>query len=149
MSAQVTPKQPATADKDNKGLLLKGVKILVVDDTDDIREMVAFVLTKYGAKVHTAMDGAEAVVKAQEGRYDCILMDMRMPGLDGNATAQKIKSEQEQRHQQIHTVFIALTGEQKGTALAGKEFPFDNWIYKPIKPVTLTQCIRDSLKLQS
>jgi two-component system chemotaxis response regulator CheY len=123
---------------------LKGVHILVVDDTEDIREMVAFVLTKYGAKVETAMDGAEAVVKAQGAKFDCILMDMRMPGLDGNATARRIKEEQASKHP--NTIFIALTGEQSKTTLAGKEFPFDNWIYKPIKPFNLSKCIHDSLK---
>lgn len=142
--------KPTTNAKDNtseKELLLKGVNILVVDDTEDIREMVAFVLTKYGANVQTAMDGAEAVAKAQTTKYDCILMDMRMPGLDGNTTARMIKDEQKAK--QSDTVFIALTGEQHRSTVSSKEFPFDNWIYKPIKPSNLSQCIHESLAVHS
>ena len=60
-----------------------GRHILVVDDVDLNRELVASLLTPYGYTVHQATDGAEAVRAVASTDYDLVLMDVQMPGMDG------------------------------------------------------------------
>jgi two-component system cell cycle response regulator CpdR len=58
-------------------------RILVADDDNDLREFLSDELSNAGYQVTAVRNGADAVVEAVEGRYDLVLMDMYMPGLDG------------------------------------------------------------------
>jgi CheY-like chemotaxis protein len=127
--------------------LLNGVSVLVVEDADDVREMLALMLTRYGARVKTAMDGMEAVAKVQTDNFDCILMDIRMPGLDGNETAQKIQENLSSAHRK--TSFIAVSGEMNKETLTSKPFPFSDWVSKPVQPRMLSQLIYNCLHPQT
>lgn len=65
-------------------------KILVADDNDDIREMLALLLRRLGHEVVVAGDGETAVTLAAQERPDLILMDVMMPRLSGLEAARKI-----------------------------------------------------------
>lgn len=119
---------------------LKGIHILVVDDSDDLREILEFILKAKGATVDSARDGAEAINKAQNIPYDLILMDMRMPGLDGNDTAAKIKLTS------ANIKIIALTGDMDGEKYLRKESPFNAYIAKPIDPANLSVSILKTIE---
>ena len=114
---------------------LNGVHILVVDDSDDLREILEFILKSKGADVDSARDGAEAINKANAIPYDIILMDMRMPGLDGNDTAMKIRSTL------AKIKIIALTGDVDGEKFLRKDSPFNAYVVKPIDPANLSVTI--------
>ena len=57
--------------------------ILVVDDEDNLRDVLVEVLKRDGHEVDSAGDGAEGLRRAQERRYDLVVTDLRMPGLEG------------------------------------------------------------------
>lgn len=57
--------------------------ILVVDDEDHIRQLIATVLTLEGHEVETAIDGHQALLRTERRIPDCIVLDMAMPGMDG------------------------------------------------------------------
>lgn len=65
-------------------------KILVADDNDDIRDMLALLLRRLGHEVVVAADGETAVTIAAQERPDLILMDVMMPRLSGLEAARKI-----------------------------------------------------------
>ncbi|HEX4949995.1 MAG TPA: response regulator [Blastocatellia bacterium] len=65
-------------------------KILVADDNDDIRDMLALLLRRLGHEVVVAADGESAVTLAARERPDLILMDVMMPRLSGLEAARKI-----------------------------------------------------------
>ena len=65
-------------------------KILVADDNDDIRDMLALLLRRLGHEVVVAADGETAVTMAAQERPDLILMDVMMPRLSGLEAARKI-----------------------------------------------------------
>lgn len=119
---------------------LKGIHILVVDDSDDLREILEYILKAKGATVDSARDGAEAINKTQKVPYDLILMDMKMPGLDGIDTASKI------RDNGSKVKIIALTGDMEGEKYKKKESPFNAYITKPIDPSNLSASILKTIE---
>jgi CheY-like chemotaxis protein len=67
-------------------------RILVVDDDDHLRELLSTVLSQDGRAVDTARDGIEAVALLSQNRYDLILSDLVMPGLDGPALYRALRA---------------------------------------------------------
>ncbi|WP_425997341.1 MASE1 domain-containing protein [Caulobacter sp. DWR1-3-2b1] len=71
-----------------------GCRVLVVDDNAANRELVRTVLEAFDAHVSEAVDGEEGVIAAEAEQFDIILMDLRMPRLDGVQAAQRIRAGQ-------------------------------------------------------
>ncbi len=65
-------------------------RVLVVDDEDDIRSMLGIVLSTEGWDVDEAADGREALLRAAAGRYDLVVLDLRMPEMSGLDVAQRL-----------------------------------------------------------
>jgi twitching motility two-component system response regulator PilG len=84
-----------TADQD---AILKGVKVLVIDDSKTIRRTAENLLKKAGCEVSTAADGFEALGRIVDDRPDVIFVDIMMPRLDGYQTCALIKHNPELRH---------------------------------------------------
>lgn len=74
--------------------LPEGCRVLIVDDNAANRELVRTVLEAFDAQVSEAIDGEEGVVAAEAERFDVILMDLRMPRLDGAQAARRIRAGQ-------------------------------------------------------
>jgi CheY-like chemotaxis protein len=58
-------------------------RILVVDDEDNLRDVLVEVLKRDGHEVDSAVDGTEGLRRAEGRRYDLVVTDLRMPGLEG------------------------------------------------------------------
>jgi CheY-like chemotaxis protein len=67
-------------------------RLLIVDDDENLREALSAVLSERGRVVDTARDGIEAVAMIGENQYDLILSDLSMPGLDGPAFYDAVRS---------------------------------------------------------
>ncbi|HWP95107.1 MAG TPA: response regulator [Gammaproteobacteria bacterium] len=74
---------------------LKGLKVLVIDDSKTIRRTAETLLAKEGCEVVTAVDGFEALAKIADHRPDIIFVDIMMPRLDGYQTCALIKHNQQ------------------------------------------------------
>lgn len=70
---------------------LKGLKVLVVDDSKTIRRTAETLLSKEGCEVYTAIDGFDALSKVADHHPDIIFVDIMMPRLDGYQTCALIK----------------------------------------------------------
>ena len=79
-------------DEASPASLPSGCRVLVVDDNAANRELVRTVLEAFDAVVTEAVDGEEGVVAAEARPFDVILMDLRMPRLDGVEAAQRIRA---------------------------------------------------------
>jgi CheY-like chemotaxis protein len=66
-------------------------RILVVDDEDNLRDVVVEVLKRDGHDVDSAADGTEGLRRVEEGRYDLVITDLRMPGVEGPALYQAVR----------------------------------------------------------
>jgi hypothetical protein len=62
---------------------LSGIKVLVVDDDEDARDVLKVTLNKYGAEVMTAADAARALDTLASEKVDVLVSDINMPGMDG------------------------------------------------------------------
>jgi CheY-like chemotaxis protein len=103
--------------------------ILVVEDSNDTRNVLSFSLTKYGYKVVTAVNGKEAVNVALSERPDLILMDLNMPLMDGLTATGEIREHDELRKVPI----LAVTAyDTYGMKEAAEEAGCDGYIKKPI-----------------
>ena len=74
---------------------LRGVKVLVIDDSKTIRRSAENLLTKEGCDVITATDGFDALAKIADARPEIIFVDIMMPRLDGYQTCALIKNSTE------------------------------------------------------
>jgi signal transduction histidine kinase/CheY-like chemotaxis protein len=111
-------------------------RVLLIEDNDDARRMIAFVLEQAGHNVYEAVDGLKGVETALRQRPDIAIVDLGLPGLDGYEVAQRIRS----RPETSGMVLIALTGygrpeDRRRAAEAG----FDQHL---LKPVDIDQLVR-------
>lgn len=72
-------------------LYLTGVRVLLVEDSPDIQLMLSRFLRAEGAHVDVADDGMQALDRTRDSDYDIVLMDLKMPKLDGYLTASVLR----------------------------------------------------------
>jgi PAS domain S-box-containing protein len=117
----------------------EGVRVLVVDDHATNRELARLFLAGVGAEVTEAADGEEAVSLAKEWPFDAILMDLRMPRLDGQGALARIRGEPGPNDVTPILAFTAdATPELADTMLAAG---FDAVVAKPLTPEALLSAI--------
>lgn len=118
-------------------------KILVVDDNQDSRELVAKILKNRGYQMIEAVDGEEALEKASAECPDLILMDISIPKLDGYEVTRRLKSQIKFKD----TPIIALTAHaMKGDREKALEAGCEGYISKPIDIHELPDQIKSYLK---
>lgn len=83
--------------------------ILIIDDDNDLREVLATKLQSSGFKVEQAPDGPSGIKKAGEIVPDLILLDVRMPGMTGIEVLSKMKNEKELSG--VRVIFLTNLGE--------------------------------------
>ena len=107
---------------------LKGNRILVVDDSSEIRLLVQRLLGNAGARVDAASSGKKAVVLASECHYDLILLDIQMPRMDGYETLKEI------RKTGCQAPVVALTAHaMKEDREKAMQAGFSSFVTKPMK----------------
>jgi len=121
-------------------------KILVVDDEKDIRELLAYNLSKEGYAVETAKDGLSALKKI-DSTYDLLILDVMMPNLDGFEACKKIRSA-EAAYSNIPIIFLTAK-ENEINEIIGLEIGADDYIKKPVSMSVLVARIRSRLRLKS
>ena len=117
-------------------------KILVVEDTEDNRQILRDLLSMAGYETVEANDGAEGVAKAAEHKPDLILMDIQMPVMDGYEATRRIKADPALKSIPIIAVTsYALSGDEEKTRAAG----CDGYIAKPFSPRQMLAKVREVL----
>jgi len=105
----------------------KPTRILYVEDAEVIRDTIARLLEVYGYKVAYAKNGKEGVEMAQQWKPDLVLMDLRMPIMDGYKAINEIKFNPQTRHIPIFVVSAWSSKKERDQArLAGADQYFVN-----------------------
>ena len=115
-------------------------RVLVVDDDEVIRQLIAVNLQLEGFEVATAVDGQDCLDKVREVDPDVITLDVMMPRLDGWVTAVKLREDPETRD--IKVVMITARAQEHDIR-RGHEIGVDAYVTKPFDPSELIRTVRD------
>ncbi|MDC7224310.1 MAG: response regulator [Spirochaetales bacterium] len=136
-------------EKEQKNLspphVLKGLNVLIVDDNETAREVLASYLDDYHFQTESASDGSEALEmldkRKERGKppYDLILLDYRMPGLSGFDTAREIRKSNPDR-EGPRIIMVTGFGREEVIQQAHKT-ELDGFLIKPVSPSTLLDTI--------
>ncbi len=128
--------QPLRAD----ARTLAGLRVLIADDNEVNVLVLSAYLESWGIACDVASDGHQALDRALSSDYDVILMDLRMPGLDGYGAARAIRALPEGRRARVPIIAVSASvrvDQQDEMAEAG----FDDFVGKPIHPDRLFEKI--------
>lgn len=110
--------------------------ILVVDDEDALRTVLSSELVNEGYEVSTAADGDEAVGELGKAEFDLVLLDIKMPRMNGFEVLKHIK----QNHEQTKVVMLTGFADLKN-AIESKKLGADDFVSKPYDLVDLLTTI--------
>ena len=117
-------------------------KILAVDDSASMRQMVSFTLNGAGHSVVEASDGVEALKMAKGGAFDLVISDVNMPNMDGISLIKELR----QLPTYKFTPILMLTTESSmDKKMAGKSAGATGWIVKPFNPDQLLATVNKVL----
>jgi two-component system cell cycle response regulator DivK len=117
-------------------------RILIVEDTEDNRQILRDLLTAAGYELIEAVDGAAGVAMAAKHKPDLVLMDIQLPLVDGYEATRRIKADPDLRHIPVVAVTsYALSGDEEKARAAG----CDGYIAKPFSPRQLLAKVRELL----
>ncbi len=117
-----------------------GKKILVTDDQAGIRKLLMEILKPQGYEVFECADGLQALEFLTENKVDLILLDMKMPQMDGLTTLKNIK----ERKIDVKVIFMTAFGELKVTKDAERLGALD-YILKPFDILQLLELVNKHL----
>jgi len=117
-------------------------KILAVDDSASMRQMVSFTLKGAGHDVQEACDGVEALKIAQTGTFDLVLTDINMPNMDGVTLIRELRALPAYKFIPMLTLTTESGTDKK---MEGKEAGATGWIVKPFSPDQLLATIKKVL----
>ncbi len=124
------------------------MKILVIDDNRDNLVSVTAMLRNYlpGCETETAESGTDGIGKARSFLPDTILLDIRMPGLDGYQVCRIIKSDSDLRH--IPIIYLTAVDSDPASKIKGLESGGEAFLTKPVDPGELMAQVRAMVRIK-
>ena len=125
-------------------------RVLVVDDDSDNRTLLGDSLTREGYLVAAAEDGPTALGRLSEGDIDLVILDVRMPGMDGLEVCKRIRAQP--RFERIPIIFLTANQADELREAAGLEAGGDEYLFKPFSRKVLalggTSCLANAEREQ-
>jgi len=114
-------------------------RVLAVDDSKTMRDMIAFALRGAGFLVEAAEDGEAALGKLTTASFDLIITDLNMPKLDGVALTRRVRAMS--RYRDIPIVILSSESDGANEAVGGAAGA-DGWLIKPFSPEQLVELVQ-------
>ena len=140
LSASSEPAAPSS-ESAGKDVYERQAHVLLAEDNAAIRDVTARMLERLGYYVDTVKNGAEAIeALSRTSSYDAVLMDVRMPGMDGYKVTKQIRRDEGGGR---HTPIIAMTGNaMQGDRKKALEAGMDDYVSKPVGLDELGEVLR-------
>jgi two-component system, OmpR family, phosphate regulon response regulator PhoB len=119
------------------------LRVLIVEDEPDIRDLIVFHLEREGYQVVKARSGADALRQAQASPPDLVLLDLMLPEMDGLEVCRRLR--QNPATQAVPIVMLTARGDEVDRVL-GLEMGADDYVVKPFSPRELVARIRAVLR---
>jgi two-component system, chemotaxis family, chemotaxis protein CheY len=117
--------------------------ILIVDDSESIREVVSFTLENEGYKVLVGVDGQDAIKFFDGSEIDLLITDLHMPNMDGIDLIKEVRKMD--RYQRMPILFLT-TESQAAKKMEAKDAGATGWIIKPFVPAKLIAAINKVIR---
>lgn len=118
-------------------------RIMTIDDSPSLRQMVVLTLESEGYEVVEACDGREALAKLAGREFHLFLTDLNMPGMDGIELTRKLRSMPEYR---FVPIVLLTTESQQEKKMQGKAAGATGWIVKPFQPGDLLTTVKKVMR---
>lgn len=117
--------------------------VLIVDDEKDIRDLLAYNLSKEGFAILTAADGNEALKELADHPVALVVLDIMMPGLDGFEVCKRIRATETIKN--LPVIFLTARSAEVDQ-IVGLELGADDYIQKPVSPRVLVARVKSILR---
>ncbi len=117
--------------------------ILIVEDDEDIQQLIAFNLLKAGFHVTCADDGEEGLAQIATNTFDCLILDLMLPGMSGYEVCSTIR--EHEKKGALPIIMLTAKGEENDIVI-GLESGGDDYITKPFSPKVLVARIKSVLR---
>lgn len=118
-------------------------KILAVDDSSSVRQMVNFTLSSAGYSVVDALDGSDGLSKAKTDKFDMVITDLNMPNLDGIGMISEIRK---LPGYSFVPILMLTTESQAEKKDEGRKAGATGWIVKPFNAEQLLTALKKLIK---
>jgi len=115
-------------------------KVLVVDDEEDVRDMVARVLEQNGFQAVTAKNGQEALLRDLNDEPDIIVLDIMLPDINGIEVCRRLRT------RTTKPIIMLTARDEEVDRVVGLEVGADDYVTKPFSPRELTARVRAQLR---
>jgi two-component system, OmpR family, alkaline phosphatase synthesis response regulator PhoP len=118
-------------------------KILIIEDEVSIQKLLSYDLKQVGYHVDLASDGREGYLKAKEGNYDLIILDLMLPNMDGIQVCQNLRKEQNDVY-----IIMLTARDDEIDKITGLDAGADDYMTKPFSPREVLARIKAGLRRQ-
>ena len=119
--------------------------ILIIEDDPAIQELLSHTMSREGWKLHQALTGEDGLKALKTKSFNCILLDIMLPGIDGLKALKKIKDIDQCKN--VPVIMTTAKGEE-ADIITGLELGADDYVVKPYSPKVLIARIRAALRRQ-
>lgn len=117
-------------------------KILFVDDSASMRQVVGMAISAAGYDVTSAEDGVDAMIKVEADKFDAIVTDLNMPNMNG---IELIKAVKQNANNKFAPIIMLTTESSDEMKQQGKDAGAKVWVVKPFKPDQLVGVLKKLL----
>ena len=146
LPVRAAPTTPATTKPSTRAAtaeLLTNIRVLIVDDEADVRELLSLILESRGAQVRAAPSAAEAFDAIGNFKPDVLLADLRMPEEDGYSLIHKVRArERERRGEHLPAIAVTAYASPSDRARA-LDAGYDGHLAKPVVPDEVVRVVAD------
>jgi signal transduction histidine kinase/ActR/RegA family two-component response regulator len=123
----------------------RAMRVLVVDDHATNRKLIEVLLHQFGAEVATAEDGVDALAAFDTATYDVILMDVKMPVMDGLTATRRIRAAETSRGLPRTPIVMLSASALPADFAASSRAGADRHLTKPIQPAALFEALQETV----
>jgi len=120
-------------------------RILIIDDEEIVIRSVCLLLEKSGYEVYVVKNGQDAVAIAEESRFDLIIADIRMPGMNGVEAVKRIHKVLRKKKESLFPVIFITGYADKGIEKQAQELKPVGYLYKPFDNADLLEKVREAI----
>ena len=124
----------------SEGAAQPTIKVLLVEDDERLAQLTARYLESHGVVVTVAKDGIEGQAEALRRQYDCLVLDLMLPGRDGIEITRQLRARTD-----VPILMVTARGEEADRVL-GLEVGADDYVTKPFSPRELLARIRATVR---